>query len=415
MEGTNELRILIRIWDSLSLRLLVSSLSVFSISLYSVSTVDHLVFELRLTWSVGPSFTHPSLPVASHFIGSTSPASNPSSYLSAISSLLSTYTLEVEYPLVEDTPRHRNRSNPTTRLTKIRDHIPLVINTQGWVKGLGADLLEKLKSEAAPTHLFRFEVVDENGTSDFNDSTSWHAESLPYQVYKMEPAPASPLDSKWSAADLRTLSMISYFHALFPPPLSSSSLMIHTNVFPSTWDFSSPLVEKVPYAVDWTNEEEIKSVHILDAEIPYSHVLHALNGEIVALVTSTSDDNDSSVPRSSTTGKLPYSPYDPLPLPSHSRTLALALIRSIDPTTTTFHILTPLHPSSLTSPLSLIKGSLELPLSLMLDFKASEEEREKGVKGVGWEGVPYLSVGEGEGGRKKVRRNLMRRGQAGQA
>lgn len=361
----------------------------------------------------GPSFTHPSLPVASHFIGSTSPASNPSGYLSAISSLLSTYTHEVEYPLVEDAPRHRNRSNPSAILNKTRDHIPLVINTQGWIKGLGADLLEKVKSEAAPTHLFRFEVVEENGNSDWNESTSWNNganESLPYQVYKMEPAPASPLDSKWSAADLRTLSMISYFHAVFPGPLSSDSLMINTNVFPSTWDFSQPLVEKVPYAVDWTNEAEIKSVHILDAEIDYSQVLHALNGEIVALVASALTDDEEPPATSST--KLPYSPYSPLPAPSNSRCLALALIRSIDPSSTTFHILTPLHSSSLVVPISLVKGSLELPLSLMLDFQATEEESKRGVKGVEWEGVPYLSVGEGEGGRKKVRRNLMRRGQA---
>jgi polynucleotide 5'-hydroxyl-kinase GRC3/NOL9 len=49
----------------------------------------------------------------------------------------------------------------------------------------------------------------------------------------------------------------------------------------------------------------------------------------------------------------------------------------------------------------------------MLDHTASESERELGLRGVEWKEVPFLSIEEGEGaGRRRVRRNLMRRGHA---
>jgi len=49
----------------------------------------------------------------------------------------------------------------------------------------------------------------------------------------------------------------------------------------------------------------------------------------------------------------------------------------------------------------------------MLDHTASESEREQGLRGVEWKEVPFLSIEEGEGaGRRRVRRNLMRRGHA---
>lgn len=348
----------------------------------------------------GPSFTHLSLPLASHFLGSTSPASDPSAYLSAISALLATYALEVEYLLVDDLPRHRAHRDAVKPTSRIRDRVPLIINTQGWVKGLGADLLAKLKGESRPTHLFHFDLpVEEGPEPSWNDSSfAVDSSDQSYQIFRMEAAPSTPLDAKWSAADLRTLAFISYFHAVLPPPSSPSP----TNAFPTHWDFSLPLVSKVPYALDWTSDD-LSSVHILDAEIAYAHVLHALNGSVVALVLPSS-----SPPALDTS--FPYSPRAPLPTPPTSRCVGLALVRSIDPSSTTLHLLTPVHPSCVAEPVALVKGAVELPIPLMLDFLATEQEAQRGVAGVEWREVPYLGV-EGEGGRKKVRRNLMRRGQ----
>ncbi|BGP11033.1 Polynucleotide 5'-hydroxyl-kinase grc3 [Rhodotorula toruloides] len=362
---------------------------------------------------LGPAFTHLSLPLSSHYLGSTSPASDPSGYLAAISALLSTYALEVEYPSLDEAPssrRHR-RGQPADDSTRsssgrYRERVPLVINTQGWVKGLGADLLAKLKAESQPSHIFSFADAAEYGSSaSYGAELAQPAYSVmppsadaPYFLASLPPAPPSPLESKWSAVDLRTLSLVSYFHSLRSGKLPA-------------WDFSTPLIGVAPYEFDWRAEQgQVAQVHIVDgADIAYEHVLHALNGSVVALVQETSPAP------SAASRPFPYDPSAALPSPSTSHALGLAVIHSISPATSTLHLLTPVPASVLASsaPLSLVKAPLDLPIALMLDFTASPAEAEQGIAGVEWAEVPYLSVDAAEGaGRRRVRRNLMRRGQA---
>lgn len=351
--------------------------------------------------------------------------------MSAISALLATYALEVEYPLIDEpvpsNPRRRHRhqaAQPHAKSSegggKVRERVPLVINTQGWVKGLGADLLSKLKAESRPTHVCSFVSPYDNGedTGGYSDGGSYgqqqsyeaNEEGLPYQLYSLPAAPSNPLESKWTASDYRTLSFVSYFHSNLAT--SPSATLSPCSTFPSTWDFSAPLIAKTPYSLDWTRQAgQVTSVHLLDGDdISYEHVLHALNGTFVALVETvatpeTLSSTDSS-PRS-----FPYDPTSTIPAFSTSRTLGLGLVRSILPSTTSLHLLSPIPPPS--SSISLVKGSLEVPLALMLDHTASESEREQGLRGVEWKEVPFLSIEEGEGaGRRRVRRNLMRRGHA---
>jgi len=380
---------------------------------------------------VGPAFTHLSLPISSHYLGSASPASDPTSYISAISALLSTYALEVEYPLIDEPVithsrrRHRDAhqapSTPSSNNGKVRERVPLVINTQGWVKGLGADLLTKLKAASQPTHVCSFVSMmeEENGGySDngggsssgpaFSQRQAFAEEGLPYHLYTLPAAPMNALESKWTASDYRTLSFTSYFHSLFKETLLSASSG-PTSTLPDRWDFSSPLIAQTPYSLDWNpSNGQISSVHLLDGDdVAYEHVLHCLNGSLVAIVESTSPSESTPNDPSS----FPYDPLSPVPHPSTSRALGLGLIRSISPSSTSLHLLTPIPPPS--TAISLVKGSLEVPLTLMLDHTASESEREQGLKGENWREVPFLSIEEGEGaGRRRVRRNLMRRGHA---
>ncbi|GAA5964517.1 hypothetical protein JCM21900_000626 [Sporobolomyces salmonicolor] len=372
---------------------------------------------------LGPSFTHLAFPVSSHYFGSASPASDPSGYLAAISSLLSTYSLEVEYPLLDEPVpsfsrrRHHGAQAATLKSSgKIRERVPLVVNTQGWVKGLGADLLAKLKAESQPTHVCSFVMVDEEGAAQGYDGGAAYArgqadaeQGLPYHLITLPSAPPTPLESKWTAADLRALSFVSYFHSVFIPASSSPSSAPHST-FPVAWNFASPLLAQSPYVLDWTAAaQQISSVHLLnDDDIAYELVLHALNGSIVALVEETPQTEDVVSTKRS---PVPYDPLSPRPSPCTSRAIGLALIRSISPASCSLHLLTPVPPPS--GPVALVKGALELPLPLMLDYGASEAEREKGIAGVAWREVPFLSVEEGEyGGRRRVRRNLMRRGHA---
>ncbi|KAM0746371.1 hypothetical protein T439DRAFT_350618 [Meredithblackwellia eburnea MCA 4105] len=353
---------------------------------------------------LGPPFTHPSIPAASHFLGNTSPASDPTTYLSSISALLATYHLEVEFPPIDEPVHrsHRRGATHSTSLSKIADRVPLLINTQGWVKGLGADLLLQIKEEARPTHLLSFYSPDEDGEGALPPPPQGVTQ------YRLEPAPSSPLDAKWSAADLRTLAFVGYFHSSFadgPRPSSELSQIV------SSWNFALPLVSTPPLRTSWDDRTAIRQVHIINGEVDKEQTLHALNGSVVALVRSRGDDEPE---RCLNLSSFPYEPYAPPPNPSSSRSLGLALIRAIDPSSHSLLLLTPVPPTVLDEePVSLVMGSIEIPMCLTFDFKANDFDREKGLCGVEWKDVPYIAAGgEGGTGRRKVRRNLMRRSQA---
>lgn len=75
------------------------------------------------------------------------------------------------------------------------------------------------------------------------------------------------------------------------------------------------------------------------------------------------------------------------------------------------HLITPLPPHLLQSGRVFVKGELELPIWGMLDFRSIDNGD---VAGVERSRVPYLKWGKSEaagGERRRIRRNLMRKGQ----
>lgn len=314
-------------------------------------------------------------------MGSTSPASDPTAYLEAAQALIEAYALEVEYPLDSASPGGG----------KVVERVPLVINTQGWVKGLGADLLDKLKAIARPTHVFSFSQPDDAP-----------APVLGAPTILLPPAPPSPLEGKWSAADYRVLSLVSYFHA----HLASTS----TTPAPPSWDFTRPLLAQEPFALTLADlPGGVRLASAAGESIPHSHLLHALNSALVALVAA---------PPASSLDETGVAPR-----PASCSALGLALVHSIAPgdhgvvdrVSTTLHVHTPVPACTLSEArpsLALVKGELDLPVALMLDW-AAPGGGESGVAGVDWREVPFLSVDAAEAsGRRRVRRNVMRRGQA---
>lgn len=344
----------------------------------------------------GPAFTHSQTPLVSHFLGSTSPAANPTAYLEACEALMSTYRLEVEYSLGDEpvamSRRYRRPAAARTEAapTRSRDRVPLVVNTSGWIKGLGADILLRLKDMATPTHVFS---LADSATAPDAPVPS------PYPVIPLPPAGESPLDSKWSPADLRTLSLVSYFYRSAGPDTQD-------------WATARPLVAQPVVSWSWAGDRgaRVESVHILDsAEIRYEHVLHALNGTLVAVIED--GEQTESLPGHR---RFPYDPLAQPPRPVSSRALGLAIVHSVSPASETLHLLSPIPTASSGSALTLVKGGgLDIPTALLSDHTASVEDNEEGLAGVEWTEVPYLTTDGDGAGRRRVRRNLMRRGQQG--
>lgn len=344
--------------------------------------------------------THPTIPFRAHFIGSTTPKTEPARYLSAIADLLEVYRLYIEFP--NDDLDHSYKSS------KVWDRVPLVINTQGWVKGLGEDLAGSLKEVAKPSHIFSFlappEVADELALTENP------------RIVPLSTIPESQLSLRLTAADTRSINLLSYFHAELTVPSSVEGC--ETSLC-SRWNFSVPLLRQLPYRIPWSPGEggPIDSIYMAGsgAAVDKRHVLSALNGSLVALVADLSPKEPCVT--------FPYEPSRPLPLPESSTCLGLALIRSIDPSRRTFQLICPLPASHLeTAGVStLVKGDIDLPTLAMLDYAETWVigMNPEGICDVRWKDVPYLTrdgIGEGGvagSGRRKVRRNLMRRSQMG--
>jgi polynucleotide 5'-hydroxyl-kinase GRC3/NOL9 len=271
--------------------------------------------------------------------------------------------------------------------------VPLVVNTQGWVKGLGAELLLEIERMAEPSHTYTFADALGDAEREGDEQAEVQLVGGFGNVTPLESIPVSPLHSRFTAADMRTLATISSLHAR----------MADGQV---TWDFSEPLACQAPWAVNV--ESVVKELYITgegaDGVVEEDLTL-ALNGRLVALVE-----------RLDGTAETFYTPGRALPSPTETNCLGTGLIRSISPDGKTIHLLTPLSPAQLCRASIFICGELELPVCGMLDWRApNPTQPTSSLFGVPWEEVPFLTDGREQGvgmARRKWRRNIMRRGQA---
>ncbi|KAI9634884.1 uncharacterized protein MKK02DRAFT_34344 [Dioszegia hungarica] len=349
----------------------------------------------------GPPFTHPCQANRAHFLGTYTPLTCPDEYLAAIDHLIQHYRYELQYPPSSSTPKSSGRCTDT---------IPLVINTQGWVKGLGEELLRALEGFAQATHIFAFDTAADESLERPGWTSSPTLPPVPLpptstgrppQVYTVEPAQSTALQARYTAIDHRTLSTLSYFHSSLPPPLSPSSV---------SWDFSAPLIARTPYEV--VLGDAVKAVYIIgegsDGVLPEDLPL-ALNGSLIALVEVDNLDPEHPV----------YTQNRPLPSLDEVNFLGFGIVRAISPSVAAdhrgskIHLLTPLSAETLGRVNAIVKnGAMELPTAGMLDWRDRGEEGAGGVLGVPWGEVPFFDTGAGGVGveRRRWRRNLMRKG-----
>jgi polynucleotide 5'-hydroxyl-kinase GRC3/NOL9 len=344
----------------------------------------------------GPPFTHPTLPNAAHYVGSTSPKASPSHYINAIQALVHTYKLHFQTPIDCDS---------VTAEDRISDTIPLVVNTMGWTKGLGIELARKIEEIVNATDIFEF-----SNSAKLIGRTSRLSSSMPSnnKTHHLEPISPSVLSPKYTAADYRTLAILSYFFAVFPSRPGNELVQVSA----TSWDTSLPLCAHPPYEVDWSAAlDKVILVGAGAEDVVHEEIERVLNAAVVALVACAPgaaifDEEGHSPPQD----VLPYSQGHSPPPPSSSTCHGLALIRGVSPKSTHFHLLTPLPAHLLAKCRVFVKGELELPIWGFLDHKGINGE----VAGVEEGKVPYLQWGKAQGigsERRKIRRNLMRKSQ----
>ena len=329
------------------------------------------------------------VPHAAHFIGSPTPRNSPTFYLNAIQALIQTYKEDLEFPAA-----------PQTGDSRITEVVPLVVNTMGWTKGLGADLNKRIEDMVEPSDVFRLENLNHN-----SNTGSFPPTPIPGKRRRHLPPAQTFTGSSRTPAELRALSLLSYFHTVRLPVQSDRGSA-------RRWETETPLCAKVPYDV-WTSVAFDKVALATPGmeDVVVSEIQNVLNGAVVALVESHDEAVNSSNHPPETgegIGSL-YKQGTPPPSPFSSNCLGLALVRSLS--ATRVQLITPVPPELLGRCRVLVKGEIEIPVWGMLDFRA---ENDDSVAGVETSKVPYLRWGKAEGlggGKKRVRRNLMRKSQ----
>lgn len=299
---------------------------------------------------------------------------------------------------------------------------PIVVNTDGWVKGMGEDLLGAVIDAVRPRHIMQI-----LGSSA---SRTFHLDRLPdgCEVHRVgawipPPAPVGspPLPSQPSAQDQRILRLLAYFvgknsdedvekagsgaEAARPPreafgghpkkELSGVALR-GTTVHDQGYEIAALLAERRPRRVPWRAVQ----VRVMNGSVTPSLVLHAINGALVGLVampthhqetegegvTSSSGDGVDPVIRAGLTC-LAETPLAPC--------VGLGIVRSVDVQKRVLYVLTPEPLEVLRQVSVLVKGSLQLPMMMLYDPR--------------WCSHPYFSS-EAVGGEVIKPRKLSRRG-----
>ncbi|KAF9143663.1 Polynucleotide 5'-hydroxyl-kinase grc3 [Linnemannia schmuckeri] len=358
------------------------------------------------TPALGAPFTHPRQPYRAFFVGNSTPRDDPDYYMACLKELVKTYYGEVSHTRLWDESDDYHSDDDED------DHIPLIINTQGWIKGMGYDLLIQLLDYTAPSHIFGFHSPS-NGDSNLpqsffstiRDQALTAGREQPTFLYVAavvlgDDSNLSPF-TKYHPADHRALALLSYFYLNQGTGLGGDT----ENGNRLSWDFTQALVVRRPWCWDWTNA---KGVWVLFDQVPPSQILYTLNASLVALTgdkESPHDDDDgerktsrpqlSAAVDGTTAGQIVPLNYFPLgqyppPPPEHTTCHGLAIIRSIQPSTRTLHILTPLAPSKLKKCNGIVKGAIHMPIHASLDHN-EDNSAVRGVAGVPWKDVPYLN------------------------
>ena len=351
-------------------------------------------FTLSLTLIHEPIYGmylfNPHEVVSSHYYGFTTPQQHPDLYISIAKSLLHSF------------------------ISKLKAQgINLVINTPGWIKGFGMEILNNISNELEPDHLILLSGNLDPGSPENADilSTITHKKSHIFQgIYHQ---------SKYSPSQLRTWNKLLYFHRQNTPS------GLH-------FDFKTHILDKPPLRLPYQVEEDpsfcgLNSVLFLNvdpSEVGKDNIALLLDASIVGFYLIDYEYY------SSYQGLQLISPDQPLimRLALYSDMIdfratevlfaGLGMIHSIDTARHCFNIYLPFSvKENLEKHLSngmklvMVKGEGDIPPAEFLKPELLKSVSKKSADGSNLP-LPYISFESNKvAGVWKMRRNVMRRGQ----
>ncbi|KAJ9163683.1 hypothetical protein P3X46_023324 [Hevea brasiliensis] len=275
--------------------------------------------SLTVVDKITPDLTIPCLktPERCFFFGDISSKRDPATYLQYISTLYDYYRKEYRM--------FNNSEGPAKK------ELPLIVNTPGWVKGVGYDILVDMVRCIAPTHVVKINISFERknlpvGAFWLDDDCWGEVNLIEINSARQDSFNRSMLLQK-DARLLRDLRIMAYFRQCF-----SSSLNITT-----IKELSNSLASHPPYQVP-ISSVKIRHLHcqVLSTEIFYS-----LNASIVGLAVGSEQLAD-----------LPWC-------------VGLGIVRGIDTSKGLLYMITPVPPNILEKVDLLLQGFIQIPTCLL--------------------------------------------------
>ncbi|CAI9723512.1 Hypothetical predicted protein [Octopus vulgaris] len=275
---------------------------------------------------LGPPFCHQKEPIYNIFVGDITPESSANHYMICIRNVIHFYL-------------------------RLSPQLPLVINTMGWIKGPGKQMLDGILNLITPDQVVYLyspkiklepkelqpSVVGQNpwnfpGEKNELNSThcNWTLEVLPSPVN----SGMSKL-SKLSNAELRTLATLAYLGRNWSPNMGLNSC--------------------VPYKIKWN----LIAVQVCHEVVPFSQIMYAINASVIALCVA----NLNTAFRYNNDENLPLG-FVKRPL---CRCLGFGFVRGIDAESQTIYIVSPVTLKTISQVNTLLRGPINLPLERLQD------------------------------------------------
>ncbi|KAL3528280.1 hypothetical protein ACH5RR_007602 [Cinchona calisaya] len=276
------------------------------------------LLSLTLIDKITPDLTIPCLktPERCFFFGDISSKRDPTTYLTYIFDLYDHY--RKKYCVFNE-----------NKLPNAG--IPLVINTPGWVKGIGYDILVDMLKYIAPTHVLKICISAEN--KNLPVGAFWLAEEDTTSTTIIEVNSARQDSFKRSvlvqkdARLLRDLRMMAYFRQCFPSHLNITTIK----------ELASALAALPPFEIS-ISSIRIKHLH---CQVPKTEIFYSLNATIVGLAV-TSEGSENLCP-----------------------CIGLGIVRGIDTLKNVLYLITPVPPDSLEKVDLLLQGFIQFPSCLL--------------------------------------------------
>ncbi|KAL6281206.1 hypothetical protein ACE6H2_018087 [Prunus campanulata] len=275
--------------------------------------------SLTVVDEVTPDLTIPHLktPERCLFFGDVSSKTNPTTYLNYIFALYDYY--QKEYCLFDKS------ASPA------KVGLPLVVNTPGWVKGVGYDILVDMLKYMAPTHVVKINISAESknlpcGAFWLDEDHDGMLNLIEINSARQDSFNRSVLVQK-DARLLRDVRIMAYFRQCF-----SSNLNITT-----IKELAHALASHPPYEVPISS---IKIRH-LHCQVPGSEIFYSLNATIVGLAVCSEGSKD-----------LPWC-------------VGLGIVRGIDTFKGLVYVITPVPRGTLEKVNLLLQGFIQIPTGLL--------------------------------------------------